>query len=120
MTRRFCFLMIAAGLISAALPSPMIRAQESTRRIEITAKRFAFIPGEVTVRRGQSVVIVLKSVDTGHGLRIRDLGVDLKVRAGETAEVRITPDRVGDFEGHCSVFCGSGHGSMKFTLHVVA
>jgi cytochrome c oxidase subunit II len=120
MTRRLLFLMVATGLAMVALPSPVIRAQAMPQRIEITAKRFSFMPGEITVRKGQPVMLVLKSVDVGHGLRIRDLGVDVKAKAGETAQVTITPDKVGDFVGHCSVFCGSGHGSMTFTLHVVA
>jgi cytochrome c oxidase subunit 2 len=69
---------------------------------------------------GQPVVLVLKSADVGHGLRIREVGVDIKVKAGQTAEATFTPDKTGDFTGHCSVFCGSGHGSMVFILHVVA
>jgi len=74
----------------------------------------------VTLKKGQPVVLVLKSMDVGHGLRVRELGVDMKVKAGGTAEITITPEKTGDFVGHCSVFCGSGHGSMTFTLHVVA
>ena len=34
------------------------------------------------------------------------------------AELAFTPDKTGDFVGHCSVFCGSGHGSITLTLHV--
>jgi cytochrome c oxidase subunit 2 len=44
----------------------------------------------------------------------------MKVKAGQTSQVEFTPSKIGDFTGHCSVFCGSGHGSMKFTLHVVS
>ncbi len=65
------------------------------------------------------MVLVLKSADVGHGIRIRDLDVDVKVGAGKTAEVRFTPQKTGDFVGHCSVFCGSGHGMMALKLHVV-
>jgi len=72
------------------------------------------------VKAGQPVVLVLKSLDVAHGLRIGDLGVDIKVKAGETTEVTFTPSKTGDFSGHCSVFCGLGHGSMTFMLHVVA
>ena len=36
-----------------------------------------------------------------------------------TAELPFTPDKTGDFVGQCSVFCGSGHGGMKMTMHVV-
>jgi cytochrome c oxidase subunit II len=120
MKRRLLFLIVAAGMMTAALPSPTLQAQAAPQRIEISAKRSSFTPGEITVKKGQPVVLVLKSTDTGHGLRIRDLGVDLKAKAGQTAEVTITPDKVGDFVGHCSVFCGPGHGSMTFMLHVVA
>jgi cytochrome c oxidase subunit II len=120
MRSRVGVLLIAAGMLIAVQPSPKIHAQTAPQRIEITAKRFGFTPGEVTVKKGQPVVISLKSMDVGHGLRIRELGVDMKVKAGGTAEITITPDKTGDFVGHCSVFCGSGHGSMTFTLHVVA
>jgi cytochrome c oxidase subunit II len=96
------------------------RGEATPQRVEITAQQFVFKPGEITVKVGQPVVLVLKSLDVGHGLRIRDLGVDIKVKAGETAEVAFTPNKTGDFIGHCSVFCGSAHGSMTFTLHVVA
>ena len=113
-------LSLAAAMLAAALPSPIVHAQAEPQRIEIAAKRFAFAPTEITVKVGQPVVLVLKSLDVSHGLRIRDLGVDVKVKAGQAAQVTFTPDKAGDFTGHCSVFCGSGHGSMRFTVHVVA
>jgi cytochrome c oxidase subunit 2 len=113
-------LVFIGALLLATNYSTLAWSQAAAQRIEITAKKFAFTPGEITVKKGQPVVLVLKSMDVGHGLRIRDLGVDMKVKAGATAEVTITPDKTGDFVGHCSVFCGSGHGSMTFILHVVA
>ena len=113
-------LILSAGALTVWNCTPAAPAQTQPQRIEITAKRFAFTPGEITVRKGRPVVLVLKSADVGHGLRIRDLNVDMKVKAGGEAEVTFTPDKVGDFEGHCSVFCGSGHGRMTFVLHVVA
>jgi len=97
-----------------------VQAQEGHQRIEITARRFMFSPNEVTVKEGRPVTLVLKSADVGHGIRFRDFNVDVKVKAGGTAEVTFTPDKAGDFVGHCSVFCGSGHGSMQIILHVVA
>ena len=95
------------------------RAADAPRRIEITARRFAFDPGEITVKKGEPVVLVLKSADVAHGLRFRELDVNVKVAAGGTAEISFTPQKTGDFVGHCSVFCGSGHGSMTVKLHVV-
>jgi cytochrome c oxidase subunit 2 len=96
-----------------------VRAQESPRRIEVTAKQFQFEPSEITVKKGEPVVLVIKSADVAHGLRFRDLNLNVKVDKGGTAEMPFTPDKTGDFVGHCSVFCGSGHGEMTLTMHVV-
>lgn len=96
-----------------------VRAQSSPRQIDVTAKRFAFEPGEIILKKGEPVVLVLKSVDVPHGLRFRELNLDVKIAKGGKAELRFTPDKTGDFIGHCSVFCGSGHGGMTLTLHVV-
>lgn len=120
MKNRFRLLILSVGLLTAASLSPMARAQQATQRFEITAKRFAFTPGEITVKKGEPVVLVLRSADVNHGLRIRDFGVNVTVKAGSTVEVKFTPNKTGDFIGHCSVFCGSGHGSMEIKLHVVA
>jgi cytochrome c oxidase subunit II len=96
-----------------------VYAQTSTRRIEITAKRFEFSPADITLKKGEPVVIVLKSADVAHGLRFRRLGLDLHADKGQTTELPFTPAKTGDFTGQCSVFCGSGHGKMKLTLHIV-
>jgi cytochrome c oxidase subunit 2 len=120
MKRRFMVLGILMGSALACMtPVRSVKAQAASRRIEITAKRFAFDPGEITVKKGQPVVLVLHGKDAAHGLRFRELNIDIKVRAGGSTEVQFTPDKTGDFVGHCSVFCGSGHGGMMLTLHVV-
>ena len=118
--RRFMLLGMLIGFALAGMtPARSVKAQAAPRRIEVTAKRFAFDPGEITVKKGLPVVLVLHGKDAAHGLRFRELNVDVKVSAGGTSEVQFTPDKTGDFVGHCSVFCGSGHGGMMLTLHVV-
>lgn len=110
---------LALFLFAALLTSRASSTQSQPRRVEVTAKRFAFEPADVTLTKGQPVVLVLKSADVPHGLRFRELNVDVHAGKGGTAQVQFTPNKTGDFVGHCSVFCGSGHGSMKLTLHVV-
>src|SRR5580698_2799148 len=87
--------LLATVLVTTGLSSPMARAEAAPQRIEITAKRFEFEPGEITVKKGQPVVLVLKDLDASHGLRIRDLNVDVKVSKGGTAEAQFTPDKTG-------------------------
>jgi cytochrome c oxidase subunit 2 len=108
--------MMVSVVLVTAYPS---QAQTSPKHIEITAKRFEFTPGDITLKKGEPVVIVLKSADVAHGLRFRGLGLDLRANKGQTSELPFTPTKTGDFTGQCSVFCGSGHGQMKLTLHVV-
>ena len=112
-------ILVVGILIVTMCRTSMVWAQVAPRTIDITVKRFSYDPGEITLKKGQPVVLVLKSLDVAHGLRIRELNVNIKVKAGGTAEVRFTPEKTGDFVGHCSVFCGSGHGSLILKLHVV-
>ena len=120
MKKKLLLLTLIVGALSlSALSVSQAQAQAAPQRIAVTAKRFSFDPGEITLKKGQPVVLVLTSADVAHGLRFRDLNVNVKVNAGGTAEVQFTPDKTGDFVGQCSVFCGSGHGSMSLKLHVV-
>jgi cytochrome c oxidase subunit 2 len=116
-------LMLMAILLAFSLASGSgnraAHALGGPRQIEVTAKRFAYAPGEITLKKGEPVVLLIKSADVAHGLRFRELNLDAKIDKGGTARLSFTPDRTGDFVGHCSVFCGSGHGEMTLTLHVV-
>jgi cytochrome c oxidase subunit 2 len=98
-----------AGSVSAA-PAP--------RRIEVTAKKFSYAPAEITVKKGEAVVLVLHSEDVPHGLKFKELNLQTDIGKGASSELAFTADKAGDFIGHCSHFCGSGHGSMALTLHV--
>jgi cytochrome c oxidase subunit 2 len=111
--------MAAVVMFALSLSVSAARAQSAPRRIEITARQFAFDPGDITLKKGQPVLLVLKSNDVAHGLRVRELNVAVKVAAHGTAQLQFTPDKTGDFIGHCYVFCGKGHGSMVLTFHVV-
>jgi len=108
------FLALAMGCVVPGQAS----GQDAPQRIAITAKRFDFTPGEITVKKGVPVTIVLTSKDVDHGVKFKDFNVTLNAKKGETKEIMFTPDKTGTFIGQCSVFCGSGHGSMKMTLHV--
>jgi len=119
--KKHLMMLVMSGCLSIALLLPaQSRAEGAPQRIEITAQRFNFTPGEITLKKGQSVVLVLKSLDVDHGLRIKEFGVNAIIKAGQTVEVKFTPNKAGDFVGHCSSFCGPGHGVMAIKLHVTA
>jgi len=95
------------------------RPAETMRTITVHAKRYEFVPAEVTLHKGEPVKLVLISDDVDHGLAVRDLGIRADMPKGKPVEISVTPERVGDFTGSCSHFCGAGHGSMKLVVHVV-
>lgn len=119
MIKRFAILSVLVGLCSSIQMLPVSLAADGTpRRIEVVAKRFSFEPSTIELQKGVPVILVLKSVDVPHGIRIRELNVDVKAPKGGSGEVQFTPEKTGDFVGHCSVFCGAGHGSMSLKIHV--
>jgi cytochrome c oxidase subunit 2 len=88
------------------------------KKIEVVARRYAFEPAEITVRKGQPVTLDVSTEDVAHGLAINELGIRTDVKKGKAAEVSFTPNQVGTFVGKCAHFCGTGHGAMTLTIHV--
>ncbi len=86
--------------------------------IEITAKRFAFSPDKITIKKGQTVKLRLHSEDVTHGFFLRPLRLDEEIPAGETKEVTVTPQVAGTFMTICDHFCGANHGNMNMTIVV--
>jgi cytochrome c oxidase subunit 2 len=93
-------------------------AAGSPHRFEVTAKRFEFSPAEITVKRGENVVLAVHSDDVHHGLTFKELGVTVDVPKGKTVEISFTPSIAGTFVGICNHFCGRGHGQMQLVLKV--
>lgn len=103
--------LIAAAVLLAS-------GSETTGTIQVVAKRYSFSPDQVTVKKGQPVTLSLRTLDVTHGLVIKELGIKTEIPKGRETTVTFTPNSTGTFEGKCSHFCGSGHGSMKFAVIV--
>jgi cytochrome c oxidase subunit 2 len=119
MKKKFMLMVLLGGVLMATFSASTVGGQAAPKTINLTAHRFTYDPDEITLKKGEPVVLVVKSQDVPHGLGIKELNVDLKIPAHGTAQAQFTPDKTGDFVGQCIVFCGPGHGSMKITLHVV-
>jgi len=109
---------ILAGY-AAARTTRTPKASHNPQTITIRASRFAFEPSEITVKKGVPVNVVIQSEDVSHGLVVEELGIRTEVKKGQSATVTFTPEATGTFGGKCAHFCGSGHGSMTLTVHVI-
>lgn len=113
------------GLVATAPMINLTRAQESANAavepkvIEITAKKFEFTPSEITLKKGEPVVLRLTGTDRVHGFMSKPLKIDTDIATGKTTDVTVTPDTTGDFTVICDHYCGTGHGNMKMKVSVV-
>lgn len=98
--------------VPTAAPAPAAHV------VHLRARKFEYSPSQIVVKKGESVVIEIASMDRKHGFSIPELGLRSDVRPGATATLRFTADRAGAFRFHCDVFCGSGHEGMEGTLVV--
>ena len=90
------------------------------RVVHVVARRFNYSPDVIELQLGVPVIIELTSADRDHGFSVPDLGIRIDVEPGKTARVRVVPEKVGTFDFHCDVFCGSGHEEMAGRVVVSA
>jgi cytochrome c oxidase subunit 2 len=117
----------ALGLGLAALTpnGNLVHAQEAANAavepkvIAISAKKFAFIPSAITLKKGEPVILRLTSADRVHGFMSKPLKIDTDIAAGKTTDVTVTPSSAGNFTVICDHYCGTGHGNMKMKVAVV-
>jgi cytochrome c oxidase subunit 2 len=88
------------------------------RVVKISAKRFEFTPAEVHVKKGETVVLELTSLDRVHGFNLPAFKIRKDITPKEVTRVTLTPGETGTFPFHCDVFCGDGHEDMNGTLVV--
>jgi len=114
----------AAAISIVALPAvaqdqPSAAATVPVRTLTIRAKKYAFDPAEITLKKDQPVKLELTSDDVEHSLLVPALGINAIMKKGQTTDVTVTPKETGDFKGKCGKFCGFGHDKMHFMVHVV-
>ena len=105
---------------AATLVAVVARAAAEPRRIPVVARKFVFIPNEITVRQGESVVLEFSAPEVAMGFFAPELGLRTLIVPGEVAKVPFTADRAGRFDFLCDVFCGDGHEGMNGHLVVQA
>jgi cytochrome c oxidase subunit 2 len=107
----------------AALPlalAGMALAAPKERVIKIEARRFAYTPSTITVKRGEAVVLEVTALDFPHGFSVPELKIRADLVPGRPVRVPLRPDRAGRFTFLCNNFCGGGHEEMNGTLVVLA
>ena len=82
------------------------------RVIELTARRFAYIPNEIALKVGERVVIAIRSIDFVHGMNLPGLHMRLDLVPGRITKLELQPKTPGVIDFVCDNFCGDGHEEM--------
>jgi cytochrome c oxidase subunit 2 len=118
MDRRLLLGGFAATLVAVAARAA---AQAGAARVSpVVARKFVFIPNEITVRQGESVVLEFTAPEVAMGFFAPELGLRALIVPGEVSRVPFTAEKVGRFDFLCDVFCGDGHEGMNGHLVVQA
>ena len=104
------------GLVGVPAMTGVTRA---TKVIEISAKKFEFTPSQITLKKGEPVILRLHSSDRVHGFMSKLLKIDTDIPNDAAEDIALTPDSAGDFTVICDHYCGTGHGGMKMKITVV-
>ena len=115
--RSLMFSAVAAALGLGSVGT-FVAAQSKEKIIKITAKRFAFTPEKITLKKGQPVVFELRTQDVFMGFNLPDFNVRADIVPQKATRVSLVPDKTGTFIFLCDVFCGSGHEDISGTLIV--
>jgi cytochrome c oxidase subunit II len=94
-------------------------AAEGPRVIEIKAREFKFSPTEITLKKGEPVILRLSSEDRTHGFFLRALKLDAEIPPDKTVDMAVTPKSTGRYTALCDHYCGTGRGGMKMKVIVV-
>ena len=112
---------VAAAVVALSSLGAYVAAQSAEPKekiIKITAKKFNYTPGEVTLKKGVPVILEFRSLDVIMGFNLPDFNVRADIVPGEATRLRLVPDKTGTFVFLCDVFCGTGHEDMNGTLVV--
>lgn len=114
--------LLVGGLLGmgALLTGSAIRAAEKSKKggkkervVKIQAQKFSYTPSEITLKKGEAVVLELTSTDFAHGFNLPEFGMRTDIPPGKVTKLMFTPDKEGEFEFLCDNFCGSGHEEMS-------
>jgi heme/copper-type cytochrome/quinol oxidase subunit 2 len=125
--------MLSLSLCLALFPAlaPIACAQDQAAQIiELTAKKYEFLPSPLHVKKGQKIQLKVTASDHDHGIKMPLVpdGADKtgapglifsssedcwKIKKGETVMIEFVAKTPGTYTFKCCVDCGLGHRHMR-------
>ncbi len=109
----------AALILAVGGAATYVVAQPKEKVIKIKAKRFDYTPGNLTLKKGQAVILEFTTADVLMGFNLPDFNLRADIVPEKVTRVRFVPDKTGTFTFLCDIFCGSKHEEMNGKITVV-
>ena len=106
---------LAAALLLAGWTGA---ASAPDQTVAVTVSRDGFQPREISVRKGETVRLAVKSADGEHCFAVDDLRIEKRVVPGRATVVDITPDKTGTFPFYCCLEAGAAADKQRGRLIV--
>ena len=124
------FIIVSALAIYGWVVLEDIEAKEqNTMIVNVTGQQFAWsfdYPGEGEVKsnqlvlpKGRPVEFRVKTKDVLHSFWVPEFRLKTDTVPGLTTRVRLTPDRLGEYDVVCAELCGIGHSTMRQAVRVI-
>jgi heme/copper-type cytochrome/quinol oxidase subunit 2 len=105
-----------------AFSAPKAAAQghepSPTRRVSVTARRYAFDPRRIEVAQDDVVSIELGATDIAHSMRIDAYRISKRVSPGKPIAFEFRADQAGTFPFYCNLQIDEGCRQMRGELVV--
>ncbi|HZP94971.1 MAG TPA: cupredoxin domain-containing protein [Candidatus Limnocylindria bacterium] len=98
-------------LLVAWAPAP-VGTSGVTHDVKVATFQFGFTPNVIRANLGDEILIHLTSRDVSHGFYLDGYGIEVRVEAGQTKDIRFTANRAGTYRFRCAVTCGALHPFM--------
>ncbi|MBT3324604.1 lipoprotein [archaeon] len=116
--KKIMIILILGLLVLSGCSNEEINNEETFKEFTMMAQEWEFVPNEIEVNQGDSVRLIITSIDVEHGFYLPEYGINANLPVYEDVVVEFVADEKGSFEFSCSVYCGEGHGSMDGKLIV--
>lgn len=93
---RLALLPLACGV--ALFAPAQARGQD---QVEIVASKAGFRPAAVTLRRGETARLILKTADDEHCFAVDALRIEKRISPGRPSSVELTPEQVAELAFYC-------------------
>ena len=122
--KKWIYAFMVLMMVVAGIGANMVLAGDAEtgteQVIQVNARKFAFAPNMIKLKKGVPVILEFTSADIMMGFNAPDFKSRVTIVPGKTVRVRIVPQDIGEFTFFCDIFCGDGHEDMTGTIVVTA